>query len=434
MKGDVLFFDFGFEEYLPVIEGAASRGVRPIMNQAHMRARLASSGVEAKSFLEFATPRDQQIAREQARAVMGRFSANITDIEAVQAFDAAPGNLLISGGGDLVRSLLSIVENQILVANIMGHVIEQSELRAVVMRSCLSSGQRMVQQVANRAGIPVIEISHGNPPWDTDLVPPPIDWHFAAFGAREQEVARDRASEPDQVHLTGAPHWDGLYAPINRPERDQAKDALGLPRDVPFLLYAGSYSPGSTLFFASEAQRVMRANEMVATAVGKLAPPALLGVRPHPGESRQKPGRRPTPDELAGYRDWFAGFGTNLIDVDYSETSIVREKAVLIRAADAVIIPEPSSTMITEVLLLDRPCIVIADEASPFRSFYSAEDGVAYAGNSHELGEILDRVIADPAYVTGLHDAAEAALPELNHGHDGQATTRLVDLVLELAA
>ncbi|NNE71349.1 MAG: hypothetical protein HKN29_13425 [Rhodothermales bacterium] len=434
MKGEVLFFDFGFEEYLPLIEGAASRGVRPIMNQAGMRSRLAASGVEARGFLEFATAADQAAARDQARDVIGRFSSTIKSLEAVQAFDAAPGNLLISGGADLARSLLTIVENQILVANIMSHVIDQTDLRAVVMRSCLSSGQRMIQQVADRAGIPVIEISHGNPPWDSDLVPPPIDWHFAAFGAREREVARERAGDPDHIHLTGAPHWDGLYSPINRPDRDAAKDALGLPRDIPFLLYAGSYSPGSTLFFASEAQRVMRANEMVASAVGKLIPQPLLGVRPHPGESRQKPGRRPTQDELTAYRDWFTAHGANLIHVDYSETSIVREKAVLIRAADAVIIPEASSTMITEVLLLGRPCVVIADEESPFRSFYSPDDGVAYASNAHELGTVLDRIITDPAYVTELHDAAEAALPELNHGHDGQATTRLVNLVIDLAA
>lgn len=434
MKGDVLFFDFGFDEYLAVIEAAASRGISPIMNQAHMRARLAADGVKAKGFLDFADAKDQDQAREQARDVVRRFSGAIAEREPAAAFDAAPGNLLLSGGTDLVRSVLKIAENQILVANVMRRVIERSDLRAVVMRSCLSAGQRMIQQVAERAGIPVVEISHGNPPWDSDLVPPPIDWHFAAFGSREAAVAKDRASDPKSVHITGAPHWDSLYSPLTRPDRDAAKDALGLPRDVPFLLYAGSYSPGSTLFFASEARRVMRANEILAKAVGQLRPRTLLGVRPHPGESRQKPGRRPTKDELTAFREWFGSHGANLIHVDYSETSIVREKAVLIRAADAVIIPEPSSTMITEVLLLDRPCVVIADEESPFRSFYSDSDGIAYAASSEELQSVLGQILTDSSYVKTLSEAASAALPELNHGHDGQASIRLVDLVVELAA
>ena len=434
MKGDVLFFDFGFDEYLGVIEAAASRGISPIMNQAHMRARLATRGVTAKGFLDFADTRDQEEAREQAREVMRNFSGAIAQRDPAMAFDAEPGNLLLAGGTELVRSVLQIAENQILVANIMRRVIEQSDLRAVVMRSCLSAGQRMIQQVAERAGIPVVEISHGNPPWDSDLVPPPIDWHFAAFGSRESAVAKERASDASNVHITGAPHWDSLYSPLTRPDRDAAKDALGLPKDVPFLLYAGSYSPGSTLFFAAEARRVMRANEILAEAVGRLRPKPLLGVRPHPGESRQKPGRRPSKDELTAFREWFQTHGANLIHVDYSEHSIVREKAVLIRAADVVIIPEPSSTMITEVLLLDRPCVVIADEASPFRSFYSPSDGIAYAASSEELESVLDRILGDPAFVKSMGEAAAVALPQLNHGHDGQASVRLVDLVVDLAA
>jgi hypothetical protein len=429
MNADVLFFDFSYEEYLPIIHKAAERGIRPIMNQPPMRQILVEQGGQARAFFEFAEAGDVSAASEQSKGMGRRFATAITSPTAATAFDSEAGNLLLAGGRSMVEKILAMAENQVLIVRIMERLIASTDLRAVVMRSCLSSGQRVLQAVAARHGIPVIELSHGNPAWGADLAPPAYDWHFAVFGERERLAVIALGSDPTLVHATGAAQWDILYTPEARLSKKQARQELGLPLDRPFILYAGGFASGGTLFFADKALMLLDCNEMFAEAVGQLAQKPLVAVRPHPGESRQKPGRPPNTAELADYRKWFADKGVELIHVDYSQASLVRDKASLIRAADVVVVPDASSTLITEVMILDRPVVMVDAGPTPFHKFYTPADGVSWVHDADELRAELSRILESDTYCEELRRLRELALPDLNLNHDGASADRVVDLI-----
>lgn len=432
MRRELLFFDFAFEEYLDIIADAATRGFRPIMNQPPMRAVLEERGVHTRPFAEFATQKDAEYAKERTRSLGRQLTSTLTSREAAGAFDSPSGNLLVAGGSDLVRKMLDMAQNQILIARIMERLIQSTDLGAVVMRSCLSSGQRTLQTVAASHGIPVLELSHGNPAWGADLAPPEYHWHFGVFGTREREALLDMGSQPELVHATGAAHWDHLYRNEFRPSKEQARASLGLPQDRPFIVLAGGLASGGTPFFARKAVQLMDASSIFLEGVSRLMPPPLVAVRPHPGESRQKPGRPPTPAEMADYRRWFADSGVELIHIDYSQRSLVNEKAVVFRAADVIVVPDASSTVVTEAMILERPVILIEPGETPFMRFYTEQDGIPTARTGNELGMLLDKILLDEPYRQGLLKQIEAALPELNQGHDGQSTARVVDLIEQI--
>jgi CDP-Glycerol:Poly(glycerophosphate) glycerophosphotransferase len=430
MNGDVLFFDFAFEEYLPVIEKAAERGVRPIMNQPPMREALASRGTPSASFLEFTKDGDAEYAARSGKALGERFAAGIRKPGAANAFDSLQGNLLVSGGRDLVESILSMAQNQLLIARIMRRLIETTDLRGIVMRSCMSAGQRVIEATARQHGIPMIELAHGNLLWASDPAVRNTPWHSTVFGSRQKEIFLGSGSDPELVHVTGAPQWDVLYGNELRQSKEEARAELGIPQDQSLIIYASIFASGATLAFTEISLGLMEANEIFAEAVSLLVPAPLVAVRPHPGESMQKPGRRPTAAELSDYRRWFLDRGVNLLHVDYSRGTLVREKALLIRAADVVVTSQ--SSLVSEVLILDRPCVILDARTTPIEPFYQPSDGVLSARNPGELSEILDRILTDPGYSDSLREQARTALPELNHLNDGQASDRVADLIVEI--
>ncbi|MFT5517056.1 MAG: hypothetical protein ACI80V_003195 [Rhodothermales bacterium] len=432
MTGDVLFFDFAYAEFLPIIEEAASRGIRPIMNQPAMRQVLTDRGVPSRAFHEFAEAEDTAFVKRESRALGDRVASAIARPGAAQAFDSPKGNLLVSGSKELVREILTMADNQIFLARVMRRLIETTNLKALVMRSCLSSGQRALQEVAASYGIPVIELSHGNPSRSAALGVPSPSWHMAVFGERERDILVSRGADPAKTHVTGAAQWDSLYRPKFRPSKEAARETLGLPVDQPFVLLAGSFSSGRSLHFADSALHLMESTETFARALASLRPAPLVAVRPHPGESSQKPVRPPTQAELADYRRWFTERGVNLVHVDFSSSSLVEDKAILVRAADAVVVQALSSTMITEVLILDRPVFKSSVEGSD--SFYEDSDGVLTVQNSSQLADDLDRIIHDQPYRESLRESYQAALPTLNHLNDGQAAGRVVDLIETLGS
>ncbi len=431
MNGDILFFDFAFEEYLKVVEEAARLGARPIMNQPPMRELLEERGVLAAGFHEFAREEDAEYAAQASKALGKRFAAGISTPGAASAFETAQANLLSSGGSDLVKHILSMAENQLLIARVMRRLIDTSDLRAVVMRSCLSSGQRVIQALSDQAGIPVIELAHGNLLKASDPSMRTTPWHSAVYGSRQREIFIESGADPQRVHVTGAPQWDVLYEDAVRQSKKEARDSLGIPHNLPLVLYASVFASGSVMAFTEIGIGLMKANEIFAEAVSSLMPAPLVAVRPHPGESSQRPGREPTVAELSDYRKWFAEQGVNLLHVDYSRGTIVREKATLIRAADVVVTSQ--SSLVTEILILDRPCVILDARARPIEPFYEESDGVRSVRGATELAGLLDRILTDPDYANSLRAAARESLPALNHENDGCASARVAELVVQIA-
>lgn len=428
MKGEVLFFDFAFEDFLPVIEEAAARGLRPLMNQPPMRQRLSERGVHAQGFETFAVQEDSDYARRGARALRERFARGLSAPGAAQAFATDGSNLLLSGSRDLVEQILALAENQLLISRVMHRLVASTDLKAVVMRSCMSAGQRVVQEVAMKHGVPVLELSHGNPSRDLEFSGPVGSWHKAVFGSRERDVLAARGTDSTLLHLTGAAQWDGLYQPGCRPSKEEARQNLGIPLDRPFILLTGSFSSGRTLYFADTSLFLMEAMETFVGAVAQLPGAPLVAIRPHPGEWRQGAMRSPNQAELTEYRQWFTERGVNLIHVDYDTSSLIREKTALIRAADVVVVQSTSSTIATEALILDRPVVVFSNPPL-VESFYTEADGVGTAESIPQLADLLDRLLGDPAHQEAVRAAAREALPHLNHGNDGRAGIRIVDLI-----
>ncbi|MBO6575535.1 MAG: glycosyltransferase [Rhodothermales bacterium] len=433
MKPEVLFFDFAYEEYLGIVEQAVHRGYGAIMNQPPMREALQARGVQSRAFSDFATKDDLLSASRYKEQVAHALAARIGEPGVADGFDSTRGNLLVSGGRDLVHRVLNMAENQAGLVRMMQRLLDNTQLGAVVMRSCLSAGQRTIATVAMKHGIPVIELSHGNPD-HPDVSPPPVPWHYAALGARGAEFMRMRGLPDSRLHVTGGPHWDDLYLPAQRPSRAEARASLGLPAGQPLVLVTGSYATGQILTFAGHAQSLIRNNAMIARALGSACKDALLAMRPHPGESRQDPGRPPTSRELSSFQKWLAGFGIELAHLDYSYTTLAREKATLFRAADLVIVPDRVSTITTEAMILGVPVILLDNPGIAFTPFYGEADGVCLARNEQDLELAIRSILRDSDFRTSLETRAAQALPDLNHGDDGAASTRVVDLIEQLAA
>ena len=142
-------------------------------------------------------------------------------------------------------------------------------------------------------------------------------------------------------------------------------------------------------------------------------------IRPHPGE------RLGSQLSAEQFRDWTRGY-EQWIHAEYGIEALVatERKVEAIRAADVAITPG-STSVIPEVMILERPVIRI--RGWEWDDLYGEEDGVV----------VVDRDAIEPALVALLRDpearAARverqtAAIHDLNYGEDGRAQERVAEL------
>jgi hypothetical protein len=196
-------------------------------------------------------------------------------------------------------------------------------------------------------GVPTVYLmnSWDNPAVKAILLGPPD--RLVVWGEHSRQLACDRLGVPlDRILSFGAAQFD-VYRRPPRETRERYRARLGVARDLPILLYAGS----------SKGLNETRHLEVLEDAIerGRL-PPSVVLYRPHPwrakGEGEEDFFTRSwrhvmmAPDMAEYYRRAWKG-EQSIYFADYEETHVT------LNAVDAVV--SPLSTILLEAARLGKP-------------------------------------------------------------------------------
>jgi tetratricopeptide (TPR) repeat protein len=434
MKNAILFTDFFFSDYWPMVHAAARRGFTPIVNTPDLFADLERAGLPCRSWSEF-MPADLPLTVNHAvQRLGGHLPGILEQPEAVEAFAYARGNVLLENGKGLLRKVLETAGQQVAVVETLSTIMQACDLRMVVMRSNVSGTQRAIQALAEQHGIPVLELAHGVVVRREERFEltgkKRLPGNYAAYGPRDSRHLADLGNDPAQLFQTGAVIWDGLYGAEADVDARTARTRVGLDPDRPVVLYAGTFAQKGLPAYAAEMAGLLRMNTVVAEGVAAYGGGVQFVVRPHPGELRRLTEAQ-REDLTEAYAAWLAGYGLDLALLDVNDRSICSEKVDLIRAADAVIVAGEVSSVIPEVMILGRPVVLIP--WTGMKPSFTEADGVHVAPDAAALTAVLHRLIGDEAYRSEVVARQLEALPDINFGNDGGASERVAGLIASLA-
>ena len=289
-------------------------------------------------------------------------------------------------------------------------------------------------KAARRAGVPILGVPVS---WDTltskggFLVRPDA---LAVWGDDTRRHAVEyHGFTPDQVHVTGPPHFDiyGPTWPAESRERFLARHGIDPRKRV--LLFAGT----TVTYWADEPAQVRALSRLIEK--GELAD-CVIWYRPHPRRSYAHmaeflglPGVHVDGSLLASKRAG-VGFSTAREDLAHYRG--------LIDACDGVI--AAFSTMIIEAALMGKPSLVVAfglgegpDRVVQHADYEHMRDVVSTPGISLVRGmpELLDGVrrVLRGEYAIYTQDLRKRAA-EIAHAEDGGARERMVKAIEDVAA
>ncbi|NOZ28643.1 MAG: glycosyltransferase [Chloroflexi bacterium] len=431
MSGEILFFDVHNPEYLPLIRSVADRGVSLIMSTSPLSRQLLEARVSVRVWESF-IPADAQarLHREISRIANGLPRA-LEDPAVQQAFSSPLGQFLPRTGERFFQRLVSLLASEIMTLEILENVFQQSDLRLIVLGYDNNHAQRAIVRYAAQHGVPTLQLAHA-------MYGKLIHFRYAAnmytlyadyvavFGERARRDMIALGTDPERILVTGAPHWDHLYAPEARIGAEEARQRLGLDPHRPVVLLCMGYADGSSAFFPAIMKRLLAAQQATIQAVRHLGEDVQLVVRPHPGELGRgtlSPGERE--GLLQAYGDWVGRHGVRLALLSRDQ------KIEAIRAAD-VVIAMGSSSIIPEVMILQRPVVMLPWFDRDDHTF-TERDGVVIVNEDQQLTQVLSELLGDPDRRKAMVERQNAALPDLNYRNDGKATERTAEAIMKLA-
>ena len=419
MNANVLFFDVMTPG---LVERLHARGVRCILNGTSLRHTLQTQGVALECWEAFDPPNlRERVLRELTRITDG-FARVLQTPEAVRAFDSPLGNILPEAGMRLFEHVLGMLGRQLAVVETFQNLVRTRDVRLVVLGCDNNHLERTVVAAARVAGVPSLQLAHG---LNAELgvhIAGEMDTVYAdavaVFGARARRNLIATGNFPERIFVTGAPGWDALYAPEARPSVREARRRLQLDPDRGVVLFLPTCWHPNTQF-PFNARRFAETTRALFRVLQRCAPETQVLIRPHPGE------RLGSQLSAEQFRDWTRGY-EQWIHAEYGIEALVatERKVEAIRAADVAITPG-STSVIPEVMILERPVIRI--RGWEWDDLYGEEDGVV----------VVDRDAIEPALVALLRDpearAARverqtAAIHDLNYGEDGRAQERVAEL------
>lgn len=431
MQGSIVFFDVFGPHYLSVVAALARDGFLPILNGGPLITAASAAGIPHCTWNAFRPAElGPHVQREVERIMQGVAGAlELSDVR--RAFSASRGDFLPVTGPAFFAQLEAMLAGQVAALDVFDAVVRQHDVRLLVLGCDNSHIQRVLVEDARRRGIRSLQLAHG--------IYAPIrarvagEMHaiyadyVAAFGERARRVLVALGNATERIMLTGAPSWDGLYAPAAQVSQGEARRRLGLDPDRAAVLFCASYVDGSSGFFPATLRELAAIYRGVVSACRQLEGPVQLLVRPHPHEF----GRANVSDDerehlLKRHRGWLADCGIRDVHV------LCEHKIECIRAADVVVV-EGASTIIPEVMILDRPVVMVplAQQAPPV---YTGDDGIIVVHGAEELPGVLANLLDAPERRAQVVRAQRAVLPELNYGDDGRAAERVAEAVGALAA
>jgi hypothetical protein len=405
-----------------LVERLHARGVRCILNGTALRHVLQSQRVPLECWEAFDPPDLSERVLQELTRITDGFARVLQTREAVRAFDSPLGNVLPVAGTRLLEDLLGMLARQLTVVETFQNLIRTRDLRLVVLGCDNNHLERTVVAAARLAGVPSLQLAHG---LNANLgvhIAGEMDTLYAdavaVFGARARRNLIATGNSRERIFVTGAPGWDALYAPQARISVREARRRLQLEPDRGVVLFLPTCWHPNTQF-PFNARRFAETTRALFRALQRCAPETQLLIRPHPGE------RAETRLSVEQFHGWTRGY-EQWIHAEYGiEARIATEhKVEVIRAADVAITPG-STSVIPEIMILERP--VIRVRGWDWDDLYGEEDGVVVVDRDG-IEPALAALLRDPAARAARVERQAAALPELNHGHDGRALERVADL------
>ncbi len=419
MNPHALFFDLMTPG---LVERLHARGVRCILNGTALRRTLQAQGVPLECWEAFDPANLSERVLQELTRITDGFARVLQTPEAVRAFDSPLGNILPEAGMRLLEQLLGMLGRQLAVVETFRNLVRTRDLRLVVLGCDNNHLERTVVGAARLAGIPSLQLAHGLNAKLGVHIAGEMDTLYAdavaVFGARARRNLIATGNSPERIFVTGAPGWDALYAPEARLPVHEARRRLQLDPGRSVVLFLPTCWHPNTQF-PFNARRFAETTRALFRALQRCAPEAQVLIRPHPGE------RVASQLSAEQFRDWTRGY-ERWIHAEYGiEALIATElKVEAIRAADVAVTPG-STSVIPEIMILERPVIRI--RGWEWDDLYGEEDGVVVVDRD-AIEPALATLLSDPAARAARVERQAVALPDLNYGNDGHAQERVAEL------
>ncbi|MGD0626833.1 MAG: tetratricopeptide repeat protein, partial [Thermodesulfobacteriota bacterium] len=425
MRKSILFFDV-HAHHVPIMQAVGRQGFFPITNSAALAQAVRQEGLLCGEWGAFMSPQIQTKAQQQVNRLIAGLKERSTTPSLCQAFASPLGNFLNVTGQGFFQKMVEMLANQITILETFEGLTQQHDLRLIVLGADALHCERVLVNYAATCQITTLLLAQGLICKTLAKTAGEMSTLFsdfvAAFGQRDRLA--EMGNSPERIFLTGAPAWDEFYLGKARLSKTEARRHLGLRPEWPVVLFCATYAEGSTAFCPALTRQMLAVHQALAEVMRNLGDQAQLIVRPHPNEYLRMP--RAVEDEkwlAEAYGKWARQAGISRLYLSRSQ------KLQAIRAADVVIVNSESS-VVPEVMILERPVILI-----PFHELrlYTEQDGMVIADDLSLLPQIVLDLLANPAKQHSIIQRQNAALPLMNFGHDGRATERVTRLVVELA-
>lgn len=276
-------------------------------------------------------------------------------------------------------------------------ILERERPSVVLTKADGPTPVRTFVNLANTREVPTVLIQHGVKSPINDYVPP--SKHVAVWGETAKGFFEEKGIEPDRLHVTGAPHFDGLAG--HDPDVAAVREQLGVPDGDAIVTVASQP-------FDDEVRR-----SILDGVVNRVAP--LEGVtavlRPHPRE------------DVALHREFADGSDE---DIRLAAETDIHD---LLSASDLLL--AVNSTVIFEASLLGTPVLVLSFTDERDHPLYSPDNGYPCVTDSARLGDtVTDALGGDQR---GLRARQPSFGREYAHNADGRAAERVASLVERLA-
>lgn len=276
-------------------------------------------------------------------------------------------------------------------------ILERERPSVVLTKADGPTPVRTFVNVANTRDVPTVLIQHGIKSPINDYVPP--SEHVAVWGETTKEFFESKEIESDQLHVTGAPHFDGLAE--HDPNVPTVRERLGIPDDNTVVTVA-------TQPFDDDVR-----SSILDAVVNRVAPVKGVTVvlRPHPRE------------DVALHRGFADGSDE---DIRLAAETDIHD---LLSASDLLL--AVNSTVIFEASLLGTPVLVLSFTDERDLPLYSPDNGYPRVTNPARLGNMVTDALGGDQ--RGLRARQPSFGREYAHNADGRAAERVASLVERLA-
>lgn len=331
---------------------------------------------------------------------------SISDFKKIWESTELPCNFSVESRGHL-RLLL---ENSVIQLAHFDHISNENNISALVQGADCLAHQRPVVELARNKGIPSLCVAHGSYFEVTPFVVAGEMRHvysdtIAVFGQKDKDILIEHGNNPESIEVTGNPYWDILYTDKIRISKAEARNILNIPKDKKVILLFSTHTEPTWNWPDWLRKQEDCANEIM-DQCKKLD--TLLLIRPHPLEV--------SPRANPGILNRVVGeFLQEMKRMGVQAQVEIFARNVSVRAADVCVFSISSSAM-TECMILERPVILYGPTPG------CPDNYIDWMPSMNDL----DMALEAPE---GLLERQNDILPYWNHGNDGKASERIVDLV-----